>query len=111
MTLNPTDSISASTSVTEGIPANLTCIATGRPAPIITWLYDSSINATSSNKSVGSPLITVTGTLSIHNPTQSMDGQLITCLASHMFTSTVNRTTMLDVYCKFPLLCGTFNVM
>jgi len=99
--LNEADSMRNSISITEGIAANLTCIATGRPAPIITWQYGSGINATISNTSVGSPLITVTGNLSLHNPTQTMDGLQITCFISHQFTPMINRTTTLSVFYLF----------
>ena len=100
-TVNNGSSIQQSTTLIEGIAANLTCVATGRPQSNITWQYNSAIiSANSSNAYAGSPLITATSVLTIHNPTQSMDGQKITCFIPHPFSLTTNRTTTLLVDCK-----------
>ena len=100
-TVSDARSIQQSTTLTEGIAANLSCVATGRPQSNITWQYNSAIiSANNSNAYAGSPLITATSMLTIYNPTQSMDGQQITCLINHTFSSTINRTTTLRVYRK-----------
>ena len=101
---NEEQSIHNSTSMTAGMAGDLTCIASGRPASNITWLYSSFINAATSVTYGGSPLITVTSVLTIHNPTQSMDGQQITCIISNQFSFTINRTTILDVNCESVIL-------
>ena len=98
--LNDEKSMQLSTTLTEGVTASLTCIATGRPAPTITWHYTSTIRGSVSNISVGSPLITVTSVLTIQNPSQALQNQTITCFASHPFTSTMNRTTFIHIHCK-----------
>ena len=85
----------------EGIATNLACVATGRPQSNITWQYNSTIiSANSSNVYEGSPLITTTSVLTINYPTQSMDGQQITCVILHKFSSTMSRTTTLNFGCE-----------
>ena len=94
-------SIQQSTTLIEGIAANLECVATGRPQSNITWQYNSTIiSANSSNVYEGSPLITTTSVLTINYPTRSMDGQQITCSISHQFSSTMNKTTTLIFGCE-----------
>ena len=110
-TVNDARSIQQSTILTEGIAANLTCVATGLPQSNITWQYNSAIiSANSSNVYEGSPLITTTSVLTINYPTRSMDGQQITCFILHQFSSTMNRTTTLSIDCElfyFPVdFCG-----
>ena len=90
-----------STLITAGITANLTCTAKGRPAPTITWQYNSTINATVSNTLIGSPVITVASVLSIRNPSQAMENQKITCFISHPFTVAMKRTTSIRINGKF----------
>ena len=100
-TVNDARSIQQSTTLTEGIAANLACVATGRPQLNITWQYNSAIiSANSSNVYEGSPLITTTSVLTINYPTQSMNGQQITCFIPHQFSSTMNRTTTLIFGCE-----------
>ena len=91
----------ASTLITAGVTAHLTCTAKGRPAPTIEWQYNSVINATVSNTSLGSPVITVASVLSIRNPSQAMESQKITCIISHPFTVAMNRTTSIRINRKF----------
>ena len=97
--LNEADSMQPSTSITQGIPASLACTATGRPAPTTKWEINSNSNATISNKAVGSPLITFKSVLTIQNPTKAMQNQQIICFVKHPFTSTMNKTTTLNIHC------------
>ena len=100
-TVNDARSIQQSTTLKEGIAANLTCVATGRPQSNITWQYNSTIiSANSSNVYEGSPLITTTSVLTINYPTWSMDGQQITCFILHKFSSTMSRKTTLIFGCE-----------
>ena len=91
----------ASTLITAGSTANLTCTAKGRPAPTITWQYNSTINATVSYTLLGSPVIAVASVLSIRNPSQAMENQKIACVISHPFTVAMNRTTSIRINSKF----------
>ena len=101
ISLNEKESMKTSTLITAGITANLTCTAKGRPAPTITWQYKSTINATVSNISLGSPVIAVTSVLSIRNPSQAMENEKITCFISHTFTVAMNRMTSIRINRKF----------
>ena len=101
MSLNDKESMKNSTLITAGITANLTCTAKGRPAPTITWQYNSTINATVSSTSLGSPVKTVASVLSIRNPSQAMENHKITCFIIHPFTVAMNRTTSIRVNGKF----------
>ena len=98
------NSLNSSITLTEGIPSTLQCVVNSRPASAIIWQYDAAINASNaSTTAVNGYLTTVKGTLVIHNPTLSMDGKQVQCLASHRYSASINRTTMLSVDCKFTL--------
>jgi len=83
----------------EGNSANLTCTASARPAPTITWHYNSAaINATISTTTVNETISTVTSVLKISSLTASANGQQVTCSATHHpYSPTINRTTTFNV--------------
>ena len=105
--------------VNETNPAVLTCVATGIPAPSITWFVDASFfmlgggggsmmvpidsdgidySISSTTRVLGSQNIEVTSTLTVHN-TAMNDSGVYTCEAMNSLGS-VNDTAELIVQCK-----------
>jgi len=86
----------------EGNSANLKCTASARPAPSITWHYNSAaINATISTTTVTTTISNVTSVLKISSLTASANGQQVTCSATHHpYSPTINRTTTFNVQYK-----------
>ena len=105
--------------VNENNPANLTCVATGIPAPNISWFVDPSFfmlgggggsmmvpidsngidySISSTTRVLGSQNIEVTSTLTVHN-TAMNDSGVYTCEAMNSLGS-VNDTAELIVQCK-----------
>ena len=101
-------------SSSEGNSTNLTCIASARPAPIITWYYNSAaISATISSTTATTTVSTVTSVLKISSLTASANGQQVTCSASHSYSPTMNRTATLNierklVYYIVPIDCYAY---
>ncbi|XP_065055871.1 hemicentin-2-like isoform X2 [Rhopilema esculentum] len=98
-TFNDTESMQASTTLIEGRNGTIQCVVSSRPVSTVTWSYNNAtINATqSSTTSTSGSIIKVTSVLRISNPSSSLDGEKVTCFASHQFSAAVNRTTIINV--------------
>ncbi|XP_065056313.1 hemicentin-2-like [Rhopilema esculentum] len=98
-TFNDAESMQASTTLIEGITGTIQCVVSSRPVSTVTWSYNNAtINATqSSTTSTRGSITKVTSVLRISNPSSSLDGEKVTCFASHQFSAAVNRTTTINV--------------
>ena len=100
-TFNDAESMQASTTLIEGSTGTIQCVVSSRPVSTVTWSYNNAtINATqSSTTSTSGSIIKVTSVLRISNPSSSLDGEQVTCFASHQFSAAVNHTTTINVQC------------
>lgn len=85
--------VSSNQDICEGSLVTLSCNATGKPTPSITW------TRVEANGSDSAPLPAVDGTYLINNITRSSNGTMYRCTAENG-VGTVNRTVQVAVRCK-----------